>query len=357
MTNPLIRTALRSSLAQVRHVRAVRPAEADQRSREGYAQVERDLGLLAPQIALHSPAPDTLAASWILLRETLIASRIADRTTKEAVAAIVALGNSSRYLTELHTATMDAVAESRTADDPEYDHTVRAVADWARASRLRPTAGQKGHPDNLSELIGVLVAAHYLTRMANVFLPDSPVPGLPAAARTRALALLGHVLLPAATARHTPGAATHLLPPAPAATGMAWAASNPAVADAFARATAAIEAAGRRTVPHAVQELLKAELSEWDGRTPNRAEIDEAVRGLPFAERPAARLALLTAMASAKVDDGVVADYRRFEPDDRALIELTSWASLTAARAIGEWTWAAARPGVQVARTPELVGR
>src|SRR5262245_29621077 len=101
MTNPLIRTALRSSLTQVRHVR---PA----RTREGYADVERELGLLAPQIAVHSPAPELLAASWMLLRETLIASGTADRTTKEAVATIIALGNASPWLAELHTTTMDA---------------------------------------------------------------------------------------------------------------------------------------------------------------------------------------------------------------------------------------------------------
>ena len=357
MTNPLIRTALRNSLAQVKHVRPVKPAQADTRTREGYGQVEHDLGLVAPQIALHSPAPDTFAAAWVLLRETLVAQGELDRTTKEAVAAIVALGNASPYLAELHTATMDALAGARPADDPEFDHRVRAAADWARASRLRPTAGQKGNPGNLSELIGVLVAAHYLTRMANVFLPDSPVPGLPAAARTRALALLGHVLIPATIAHHIPGTSLPFLPRAP--DEPPWAAGNPTVADAVARATSAIERAGRRSVPERVRQLVRAELSEWDGRPPDRGAIDAAVRGLPFIERPAARLALLTAQSSAAVDDALVAEFRRAEPDDRALIELTSWASLTAAHTIGAWTWAARQPDpvAPVGRIPELVGR
>lgn len=358
MTNPLIRTAIRSSLAQVRHVRGVRPANADRRTREGYTQVERDLGLLAPQIALHSPAPDLMAASWMMLRETLVANGNVDRTTKEAVATVVALGNSSRYLLELHSTTLDALGEARGADNPDYDHTVRGVADWARASRLRSTAGQRGSPDHLPELIGVLVAAHYLTRMANVFLPDSPVPGLPAPARTRALALLGHVLLPAATARHAPGAATRLLPPVRSGADP-WAEGDPRIADAFARATWAIDEAGARSVPAAVRELVLAELSEWDGRTVDRAAVDVAVRGLPFGRRPAARLALLSALASAVVDDAVVAAYRAVEPADRALIELTSWASLAAARRVGEWTHAAGRPtaAAPLVLIPELVGR
>jgi len=320
MTNPLIRTALRNSLAQVRHVR---PA----RTREGYRQVEQEFGLLAPQIAVHSPAPELLEASWLLLRETLIASRTADRTTKEAVATIIALGNGSRYLVELHTAVLDALAEARDRDDPAYDHRVRAVADWARASRFRATAGSLGAPEDAGDLIGVLIAAHYLSRIANVFLPESPVPGLPAAARTRALALLGHVLLPAASRRHTP---------------------SMSAADAVSRAGAAFEAAGAWSVSQAVRELVRAELSTWDGGPVDRGWVDAAVRGLPFAERPAGRLALLTALAPAAVDDRVVADYRIGAPDDRTLVELVSWASFSAASTIAAWT--------TIARMPEPVG-
>lgn len=318
MTNPLVRTALRNSLAQVRHVRPVR-------TREGYTEVERELGVLAPQIALHSPAPELLTASWTLLRETLIANGNADRTTKEAVATIVALGNGSQYLFELHTAVMDALAEARILDDPDYDHRVRAVADWARATRFRATAAKRGLPEHADELIGVLVAAHYLTRMANVFLPDSPFPGLPAAARTRALALLGKALLPAATARHAPGAAGPV-----------------------SLAGAAFAAAGERSVPPAVRELVTAELSKWDGGPVDRGWVDTAVHTLPFAERPAGRLALLAALASTAVDDRVVADFRIAAPDDRTLVELVSWASFAAASAIGSWA--------ANARIPEPVG-
>jgi hypothetical protein len=318
MTNPLVRTALRNSLAQVRHVR---PA----RTREGYTEVEREVGVLAPQIALHSPAPDLQQASWTLLRETLVASGNADRTTKEAVAAIVALGNGSGYLVELHTAVMDALAEARVLDDPDYDHRVRAVADWARATRFRATAAKRGLPEHSGELTGVLVAAHYFTRMANVFLPDSHFPGVPAAARTRALALLGRALLPAATAWHAPGPA-----------------------DALSLAGEAFAAAGERSVPPAVRDLVRAELSTWDGGPVDRGWVDSAVRGLPFAERPAGRLALLAALSSSAVDDRVVADYRIAAPEDRALVELVAWGSFAAASEIGSWT--------VNARIPEPVG-
>jgi len=53
-------------------------------------------------------------------------------------------------------------------------------------------------------------------------------------------------------------------------------------------------------------------------------------------QRPAARLALLTAFASYQVRPEDIDQARQHLPDDAALIGLTSWASLTAARHAGE---------------------
>jgi AhpD family alkylhydroperoxidase len=350
-----LQTLLRNSLGQVRHVSPVRRPAG--RTADVYAQLERDLGLLAPQLALHSPAPDTLAASWGMLRETLVATGGADRTTKEAVATIVALGNSCRYCVELHTATMDALGESRdgeTGGDPDYDLGVRRVADWARAARLRHAAAHHAAPfpaEQVPELVGVLVATQYLTRMANVFLPDSP---LPAAGRGRTSALLGRFLLPAATRFAPPGAALGLLPPAELPGDLAWAAGNPVIASAFARAAAAIDAAGERSVPDRVRAVVLRELSEWDGLPPGQdlGWVYSAVSGLPAAERPVARLALLVAMASDRVDRTAIEDVRRLGADDQALIEITAWASMVAARLVGGWAAAAFRHPA-----PSLVAR
>lgn len=38
--------------------------------------------MLAPPVALHSPAPEVLAASWVMMREILIVPGTVDRTTK-----------------------------------------------------------------------------------------------------------------------------------------------------------------------------------------------------------------------------------------------------------------------------------
>lgn len=338
----LIQTLLRNSLVQVKHVSPIR--QADGQVADIYTQIERDAGMLAPQLALHSPAPETLAASWMMLRETLIATGRADRTTKEAVATIVALGNSCQYCVDVHTATLDALGESRSPDaDPSYDLEVRRVADWARAARLRHAAAHHAAPfpaEQAPELVGVMVATQYLTRMANVFLPDSP---LPAAGRSRTSALLGRFLLPAATRFIPSGLALTLLPPAEVPEDLAWTKGNPNIASAFARAAAVLNAAGARSVPESVRALVLRELSEWDGLPPgpDRGWVASAVSSLPFAERPIARLALLVAMASNQVDQSVIDDVRRIPAGDQALIEITAWASMVAARLVGGWAAAA----------------
>jgi hypothetical protein len=52
-------------------------------------------------------------------------------------------------------------------------------------------------------------------------------------------------------------------------------------------------------------------------------------------------LALVIALASYQVDEGLVDDFRGTAPDDRTLVELASWASMAAARRVSTWLAAA----------------
>jgi hypothetical protein len=141
-----------------------------------------------------------------------------------------------------------------------------------------------------------------------------------------------------------PGASLGLLPAAPLPAAFSWAHGNPHIAQALARASGAVEAAGRRSVPPGVRELVLAELAAWDGRPkgPSRAWVEEAVHALPADQRPAGRLALLVALASYQVDDSVVEAFQAGQPDDATLVELVSWASLAAAARVSEWMWVSA---------------
>ncbi|HXO43370.1 MAG TPA: alkylhydroperoxidase, partial [Thermoanaerobaculia bacterium] len=65
--------------------------------------------------------------------------------------------------------------------------------------------------------------------------------------------------------------------------------------------------------------------------------VEEAVAGVPRDGRPAARLALLAALAPHRVGPAEVAAFRAAWPGDRALVAVVAWASFTAARRIGGW--------------------
>ncbi len=327
MVPTMVRLAVRRSLRDTRHVRVVPPRRARGLVAQVYRQVERDFSMLAPPVALHSSAPDMLAASWMILRETLVAQGISARASKEAVATGVSLANSCPYCADVHGMTLDAI--------PDADRSDRAaLIEWARGSATVPGTPPFS-PDEAPELIGVAVAFQYYNRVVNVFLRDSPFPShVPESAKPKARQVLGRVLRPAATGGPRPGTSLDFLPPAPLSDDLCWARPNPVVADSFARAYAATEAAGTRSVPASVRELIHSRLSDWDGQAPgiSRSWTADAVDGLPVADQPAGRLALVIALASYQVDDELVAAFRRTAPGDDTLIELAAWASMAAAR-------------------------
>ncbi|WP_329060312.1 carboxymuconolactone decarboxylase family protein [Amycolatopsis sp. NBC_01480] len=328
MVAGLVRFAVRRSLRDTLHVRVVPPGRAHGLVAEVYRQVERDFGMLAPPVALHSAAPETMAAAWLVLRETLLAQGLAARAAKEAVATGVSAANSCPYCVDVHGMTLAAI-------DGDGWEPLEA---WARASASGvPAPAPPFLPAQAPELIGVAVAFQYYNRVVNVFLPDSPFPAhVPESAKPRARRVLGNVLRPSA-AGPRPGASLGLLPSVPVPEDLGWARANPVVADAFARACAVTEAAGARSVPRSVRDLTHGRLAAWTGQAPglSRGWLDQAVAGLAPADRPAGRLALAIALASYQVDDGLVNAFRATAPGDDTLIELASWASMAAARKIG----------------------
>ena len=309
---------MRTAQGSIRHVKPVRPSAARGLVSKVYQQIERDYGFLAPPISLHSPSPEVMAASWLMLRETLLASGRADRVMKEAVASAVSEANACPYCVEVHDATRRSMDGTHNAD---------AVWAWAYG-------GPPPFPDDqLEECVGVAVTFEYVNRMNNVFLPESPIPArVPGLARKQVRRTLGGVAAPGKRTIE-PGGSLGLLPAAQLPEDLSWAARHATIAGAFARASAVIDSAGVRSLPGEVRELVHTRLSgDAADIGLSRSWVDHAVAELPSGDRAVAKLALLTALASYQVDDDVVASARRACADDAALVELTAWASLTAAR-------------------------
>jgi alkylhydroperoxidase family enzyme len=353
MGRTLARATRGASLAHVRRVATVPPRAADGLVKDVYRQIEADFGMLAPPVALHAPAPTVLAASWSILRETTLAAGVVSRADKETVAAAVSNANRCPYCVDIHGGTLVGLVRGRAdgsavaADrlDEVADDRVRALARWARESggAALPRPYPAAHEP---ELIGVAVTFHYLNRMVNVFLQESPFPPAPGPALGAVRRGASWLLARLASAAVPAGASAGLLPDAPSPPDLSWADGQPHVAAAFARAGAAVDAAGRRAVPTGVRRLVTDALAGASAppTLDTRAWLDVALATLAAPERPAGRLALLTAMASYRVTDRVVDEVREQGYDDAALIALTSWASLAAARRTGARLHAAAAP-------------
>ncbi|MBB5826557.1 carboxymuconolactone decarboxylase family protein [Micromonospora carbonacea] len=333
-------------LTQIRYVDAVRRGRASGLVAEVYRQVERDFGVLAPPMALHAPAPEVLAAAWLLMRETLIVPGAASRAAKETVATSVSLGNTCPYCATIHNNALGLLTgvgvgvDGRARPDPGSGGgpaELEGLVGWAM-----PVGGNPPPPPfpaaQTPELVGVAVLLHYLNRVVNVFLRDVPLPpGVPELALPMVLRVLGWAMMGASRRPHGPGLSLDLLPAAPLPADLSWAAGSPTIAEAFGRASAAIEAAGRRSVPEAVRDLVLANLVGWHGgpRGISRSWVEGLVEGLPEAQRPIARLALLVAFASYQVDPTVVRGCRLAGVDDRALVEVSAWSAMAAARWLG----------------------
>jgi alkylhydroperoxidase family enzyme len=314
----LLGRAMRSAQGSIRYVRPVRASAAVGLVAKVYQQMERDWGFLAPPISLHSPSPEVMAASWLMMRETLLASGRADRVLKESVASAVSEANTCPYCVEVHDATRQSI-------DGAYD--ADAVRAWVRGGP-RPFSD-----DQLEECVGVAVTFEYVNRMNNVFLPESPIPArVPALARNQVRRTIGRVAGPHKGVIE-PGGSLGLLPEARLPDDLSWSAGHATVAGAFARASTVIESAGARSLPLHVRKLVHARLSGDVGEIAlSRSWVDQAVAEVPAADRAVATLALLTALASYQVDADIVASARHDCADDAALIDLTAWASWSAAR-------------------------
>jgi hypothetical protein len=306
-----------------------------------YRQLERDFGLLAPPVALHAGAPETLAACWTMLRETMVVPGLVPRSTKEAVATAVSAANACTYCVAVHNATFDVFLGRRSAET--VDPATESITAWA-AGGERPTNPVPA--EHIPELVGVATLLHYLNRMVTLFLLDVPLPpGVPGIALGRVSHVLGRVIREAADRGPEPGASLDLLPPAPfCPVDLAWTAGNATIAEAFVRASHAIERAGEHSVAEPVRALLTAELAGWRGekRGPSRAWVDTAVLPLPVEHRAAGRLALLTAFAPYQADDSIIDACHH---GDQTLLELTSWAGMAAARHLGARMWRASVRG------------
>lgn len=272
-----------------------------------------------------------------------------DRLRKEAVASAVSRLNDCTYCVDAHTVALHALGDAATADALATPATVDAAAPalapliaWALATRT-PDAPILRTPPFTSaeapELVAMAFCFHYVNRLVTLFLTPSPLPFASPRLKGWARRALGPVLSGQLQRPLAPGDSLAFLPAATLPVDPAWAENGTTLGPAFARAAAAFERVGAKALPAAARALVQSRLDAWRGADPGLGQgwVTEAVAALEAADRPAARLALLTAFAPSQVSDEIVAEFRRAEPSDAALVGAAAWASFATARRIAGW--------------------
>ncbi len=337
----------------IHYIKPVEYLQAKGFVKKTYDQMQSEFQIVPP-LTIHSPIPELLACIWTILRESLIAKGLVSRTTKEVVAVVISRINECPYCIDVHTSMLHGASKHGIADlipdNLDYrisDKSVKGITSWASATKS-PESPLLHNPPFLKkeapEIIGTALSFHYINRMVNVFLSNSPVPIPSSFSHTTKIArrLFGAFIgkkIVNKTPEVKPGKSLHILPDSEIPEEFVWARPNPIITGAFARFANVITKIEERFIHKDVQEAVKEEIQRWNGedRGISSRWTEEVIKYISDELKSTARLALLTAFASYHVDEGIVKAFRRDNRSDQELIAVTAWASFMAVQRINTW--------------------
>lgn len=286
-----------------RHITPVEPRQAAGLVADVYRQQARDMGVSRmPALMILSPVPELLAATWALLRESLVAGPVS-RTERELVALGVSRSNRCPFCVDAHTMFLHATGDHRLTE---------AIARGERPADPRQAALLDGRELDSPELIGTMLAFHFINRMVSALHSPDVLPG--GLQRWRAVrSLAGRTLLSRSARRYAPpGESLELLSVTPEPP--AWGAGHPA-GTAYA-ALCAIAERGSRLVEE--PSVVWLEAAAWAGKHPPLAH--------EWPAEPATRLAVQAALAPYRITD-------TFGLGGADLVRVLAFGAITAVRA------------------------
>jgi AhpD family alkylhydroperoxidase len=298
-----------------------------------YAQLSSDFMGPAPTFTALSPTPELLAATWALMRESLLAGQ-APRVDKELVAAAVSRANRCQFCVDAHVILIHAVGEHDLAETiaagktPGEPH-LAGLRDWAVASRTPRQAKRPGPSGHVEEYLGTLLAFHFINRGVSALLGENLLPGN--LQRSPLVRNIGGRAYARSTRRLLePGKSLPLLAGIPIGSPPAWAGSSP-IGVAYA-ALRSVAGRGAALLGDEARALVVQTVDALDGAHPKRP-TDWAwslVRDLPTEDRLGARIALLAAFSPAAISLGDAALWKQTRPADADLIHLVAFGAMTA---------------------------
>lgn len=332
----------------IKYISVVKPSSASGLVAGVFAQVERDFGRVVEPFQLHSPLPELLAGAWMACRESELVGA-APRALKEAVAASISQVNHCSYCVDAHTIMISAAGEGKIANaiskaryEEITDEKTFSIVQWALATTSPRSELLRWPPfskQEAPEFIGTAVFYHYINRMANALLGETPLPLSQGWLKSPLKSIASQTFSNALNRSKTIGDSLEFLPKTDLPNDLRWAKPSANVARAFACFAKAVEDAGERALPSEVRVHVEEELNGWIGKTSelSLAWSEDAISRFDKATESAARVAILTALAPDRIEPQAILAFRKHFPEDTKLVGALAWASFAAARKIGTW--------------------
>lgn len=333
------------SVQTMRYVSAVPTRRAKGLTKSVYDMIRDDF-FKNGSLTSRSKVPELMAAIWIGGRESMLVADKVDRTTKDAISAVLSQINDCPYCEDMLISLVHAGGDHETASDifaqddfDASDEILRRRLDWTRAIAT-PRDGQIPETpfteEQMPEIIGTLMGMSDINRFSHVVMEDSPVasPFGIRSVKAWALRMFGSELKVTRQLPLVPGRALGLLPPAELPDDMRWATPNPRVADAVSRWTAAVEREGAKVISPKAKKAIADSLSRWNGEQMpiDSRWIDDDVAVLSGEDEAIGRLAIVLAKASYRITGKMVVDVLGEDRDEERFIRILAWSSFMAAR-------------------------
>lgn len=339
----------RMSVKTMRYVKPVPRKKANGLVRQVYDMIAEDF-FVNGSLTSHSKVPELLAGVWTGGRECILVTDRLERTTKEAMTAVLSQVNDCAYCGDMLVSLVSGAGKQDAASNIFYENEsqigdviLRERLAWVKAVTTPGAEVTTSLPfaaEQMPEALGSLLAMSHINRVSHVLMDGSPVKAPFRLKRIKAAALrmFGAELKVTTERRLEPGRALKLLPPEPLPDDMRWAKDNPRIAAALSRWASVIEKEAQQVASPAVRELVHRSLQQWQGETMplSRSWVEREIEELTESDRPIARLALVVAKASYQVDESLVEDVLGKEHDELRLIRVLAWAAFSAGRRVAE---------------------
>ncbi|MEU3271096.1 hypothetical protein ABZ639_09615 [Saccharomonospora sp. NPDC006951] len=299
-------------MSVVRHVTPVRPESATGIVAEVYRQVDKEFSSIGPAVRILSPMPEALAAGWAMIRESQLTGSAPVRD-KAILALGVAQALDCEYDTVSWIAALEMAGETRLAADlregkPPAEDNVRALLEWARASARGPMPERPFPAELTAEFIGTLLFTHLIGRLVHAMLPQGLLPG--SLTGDEPPPFDGAPVFRDVFQQRAAGTGLELIDEPPEELLPEWAGDAPAGA-AFA-GLVAVATEGAALLSEQAEDLVATVIAKNGGWAPGvpSYELLAPVAGVPFADRATAELAVLAALAPARITDARVAAWQ-----------------------------------------------